>query len=382
MKVAVIHDWLAPMTGAERVLEQVLRCYPGADVFTAVDYLAPEHRHILHGSRVTTSFIQRLPKSRTRYWDYIPLMPFAFEQFDLEPYDLVISCSHTVAKGVIIHPHQVHVCYLESPMRFAWDLQAMYLRRFRVQRGLKSIAARAVLHWMRLWDVASSARVDAFVAVSSFVARRAEVCYRRECDLVYPPCDVEFYTPGDGVREDFYLAASRLTPFKRLDLIVEAFRGLPDRRLVVIGTGPEEARLRARCTPNIQMLGYQSDEVLRDHMRRARGFLFGAPEDFGLVMTEAQACGTPVIALRRGGAVEIVRGLETDEPTGAFFDEPRPELVRAAVLDLERESSRITAEACRRNAERFSPERFRAGFVERVDAALARFAPERTPRQA
>lgn len=374
MKVAITHDWLGPMTGAERVLEQMLLCFPGADVFTAVDYLPPEHRHILRGARVTPSFIQRLPSARTRYWNYIPLMPFAFEQFDLEPYDLVISCSHTVAKGVIVHPHQVHVCYLQSPMRFAWDLQPMYLRRFGVERGIKAMAARAVLHWLRLWDTASAARVDAFVANSAFIARRAQLSYRRESDVVYPPCDIEFYTPVDGPRDDFYLAASRLTPFKRLDLIIEAFRAMPDRRLVVIGAGPEEERLRARCTPNIRMLGYQPDDVLRDHMRRARAFLFGAPEDFGIVMAEAQACGTPVIALRRGGATEIVRGLDTDQPTGVFFDAQDASLVRSAVDEFERDGERITSAACRANAERFAPEVFRAAFTERVNAALARYS--------
>lgn len=374
MKVAVAHDWLGPMTGAERVLEQVLLCYPDADVFTAVDYLAPEHRAILHGARVTPSFIQRLPRSRTRYWDYIPLMPLAFEQFDLEPYDLVVSCSHTAAKGVIVHPHQVHVCYLLSPLRFAWDLQALYFRDGWVRGKLKSIMARAVLHWLRMWDTASAARVDAFVACSAFVARRAQLAYRRDCDVVHPPCDVDFFTPGSEPREGFYLAASRLTRFKRLDLIVEAFRDMPGRQLVVIGAGPDEARLRARCTPNIRMLGAASNEVLRDHMRRARAYIFAAPEDFGIVMAEAQACGTPVIALGRGGAKEIVSGLDADDPTGVFFAEQRAADVQAAVDEFERNSARISALACRRNAERFSPERFRSELVACVNAAVARYS--------
>jgi len=375
MRVAIVHDWLGPMTGAERVLQQLLACYPGADVFTTVDFLAPEHRAaVLGGARVITSFVQHLPGARTRYWDYIPLMPLAVEQFDLTGYDLVLSASHTIAKGVVVQPEQVHVCYLMSPPRFAWDLQPMYLSAFGADEGVRGALARIALAGLRLWDTASAARVDVFVASSRYVARRAEICYRRDSEVVYPPVDVDFYAPDERVaRDDFYLAASRLTPFKRLDLVVDAFARLPDRRLVVIGDGPERDALRARAGTNVTLLGYQSDEVLRDHMRRARAFVFAAPEDFGIVMAEAQACGTPVIALGRGGALEIVRGLDADAPTGVHFAEQTAESLCDAVRRFEDAAARITPAACRASAERFTPAAFRAGITARVDAAIARY---------
>lgn len=364
------------MTGAERVLAEMLRCFPGADVFAAFDFLPAEHRHLLGGARVHTSFVQRLPRARTRYWDYIPLMPLAMEQFDLEPYDLVVSNSHTVAKGVLVHPHQGHLAYVNSPPRFAWDLQAAYLRDFRLERGLKSWLARIVFARMRQWDFTTAARADVLLANSSFIARRMEVCYRRSSEVLHPPVDVAYHAPDvpdpDAAREDFYLAASRLTPFKRLDLVVEAFAAMPERRLVVIGDGPERDRLRRLARPNVTLLGWQSDDVLRAHMRRARALVFPAPEDFGLVMAEAQACGTPVIALGRGGARDIVRGLDDDAPTGAFFADQTPESVRGAVERFEAERGRVTWRACRESAMRFAPERFRAGLLAHANALAAR----------
>lgn len=378
MKVAVIHDWLVPMTGAERALEQILRTFPGADVFTTVDFLPPEHRHVLQGARVTTSFLQGAPRIRTAYWNYIGLMPFAVEQFDLAGYELILSHSHAVAKGVIVHPGQVHLCYLMSPMRFAWDLQASYLRDFRMERGFRSVAARVLFSRLRTWDAASAARVDAFVAVSGYIARRCELAYRRQADVLHPPCDTEYFTPRDGPRGDFYLAASRLTPFKRLDIIVEAFRMMPDRQLVVIGDGPERKRLAARATPNISLLGYQPDSVLRDHMQRARAFLYAAREDFGIVMVEAQACGTPVIAFGVGGAAEIVRGLGEPEPTGVLFGTQTARAVEDAVSTFEAAAGRITSGACRTNALRFTPEVFRIGLEKNVSMALDRYGNRRT----
>jgi len=372
VKVAVIHDWLGPMTGAERVLQQILRCYPGADVFTAIDYLPARHRALLGGSRVVTSFIQRLPRARTRYWNYIPLMPWAFEGFDLTGYDLVISNSHTVAKGVVPREGQVHVCYLETPMRFAWDLESYYLKRFRMDRGLKGAAARFVVRRLRRWDVATAARVDSFVACSEFVSRRCKTFYHRDAEVVYPPVDVDYFTPDAAQKEDFFLVASRLTPFKRVDLIVEAFRALPNRKLVVIGDGPERDRVASLCSTNVTFLGYQPDDVLRDHMRRARAFVYAAPEDFGIVMAEAQACGTPVIALEHGGATEIVQGPDSPAPTGVFFDSQSVVAVVDAVSRFERDEGLFAPPACRRNALRFEPRLFREALVRYVDAALHR----------
>jgi glycosyltransferase involved in cell wall biosynthesis len=282
-----------------------------------------------------------------------------------------------VAKGVRTHRRQANVCYLETPMRFAWDLKEYYLTHFRLN-PVKRIAAGVTFDAMRVWDRHTAARVDRFLAVSQFVAARCTRFYGRDSDVIYPPVDVDFYTPGTSPKEDFYLAASRLTPFKRLDLIVDAFRGLPDRRLVVIGEGPDRARIEATRPPNVTCLGYQSNEVLRDHMRRARAFLFGAPEDFGIVMAEAQACGTPVIALGAGGAREIVRDLDTAVPTGVFFDEGTPEMVRQAVARFEAAEGAFSALACRENALRFAPGLFRERLMAAVSETMRRTAARRT----
>ena len=372
-KVAIIHDWLVEYGGGERALSEIIRCFPGADVFAPVDFMAPEHRHALHGARVVTSFVQRMPWARTRYWDYIGLMPLAMEQFDLAGYDLVVSNSHSVAKGVLVHPEQVHVSYVLSPMRFAWDLQPAYLREFGLERGPKSWIARVLLQRLRLWDSTTPARVDAMAAPSRYIARRIETCYRREATVIPPPVNVDFYAPSSQEREDFYLAASRLIPFKRMALLVEAFARMRQRRLVVIGDGPELVRLRRMATPNVTLIGYQPDEVLRDHMRRARAFVFAAPEDFGIVMVEAQACGTPVIAYARGGALDIVRGLDHDSPTGVLFDAATPESVVEAIAAFESREALIASDACRANALRFGDGLFRERFTAFAAEALGRY---------
>jgi glycosyltransferase involved in cell wall biosynthesis len=372
-RVAIIHDWLVEYGGGERALAEIIRCFPGADVFVPVDFMAAEHRHILGGARVQTSFVQQLPWARTRYWDYIGLMPLAMEQFDLAGYDLVVSNSHSVAKGVLVHPEQVHVSYVLSPMRFAWDLQPAYLREFGLERGPKSWVARMLLHRLRLWDSTTPARVDAMAAPSRYIARRIQICYRREADIIPPPVNVDYYCPSSQAREDFYLTASRLIPFKRMALLVQAFARMPGRRLVVIGDGPELEHLRGMAPTNVTLSGYQPDEVLRDHMRRARAFVFAPPEDFGIVMVEAQACGTPVIAFGRGGALDIVRGLDHDVPTGVLFDSSTPESVIDAIATFERAESRITPEACRQNALRFGAGLFRERFTAFAAEALARY---------
>lgn len=353
------------------MLDHILRCYPGADVYTAIDFLPEEHRALLGASRVFSSFVQKLPGARTGYWNYIPLMPFAFERFDLRGYDLVISNSHTVAKGVVTRPGQTHVCYLETPMRFAWDLEDYYLERFGLH-GAKRFVARGVFRRMRDWDRRTARRVDEFLSISRFVASRCERFYGRASTLLYPPVDVEYFVPGAAQREDFYLTASRLTPFKHIDLVVEAFREMPGRRLVVIGDGPDRSRIESRRTSNITCLGYQPNDVLREHMQRARAFLFPAPEDFGLVMAEAQSCGTPVIALGIGGACEIVRGLDDAAPTGVFFPEGSANAVRNAVMEFERYETRFSPAACRENVLRFAPQLFGQGLRRAVELTMQR----------
>jgi glycosyltransferase involved in cell wall biosynthesis len=361
-RVAVVHDWLVDFAGSERVLAEILRCFPQADLFALIDRMPEAERGPLGGRRARTTFLQRMPGIASRLSWYLPLMPIAIEQLDLTGYELVISSSHAVAKGVIVAPDALHLSYVYSPMRYAWDLQFEYLRAEGAESGLKGILLRWLLHRLRLWDHRSAAGVDHFVADSHFVARRIAKAYRRHADVIYPPVDTEFYVPG-GAREDYYIAVSRLVGYKRMDLLVQAFRQLPGRRLVVVGDGPEYARLRAQAGTNIEFVGHLPPEALRERLQRARAFLFAAVEDFGIAPVEALACGTPVIALRRGGAAETVCGLDSDEPTGVFFDEQTAEAAAAAVETFERNRHRISAGACRRRSERFSAQRFRSEFA-------------------
>lgn len=380
MRVAIVHDWLVTYAGAERVLEQMLAVYPEADLFSLIDFVPHPQRGFLGGRAVRTSFLQRLPGVRTRYRHFLPLMPFAIEQFDLAGYDLVISSSYAVAKGVLTGPDQLHICMCYSPMRYAWDLQHQYLRESGLDRGVRSLFARWLLHRTRNWDARTGAGVDEFLAISRFVARRIRKVYRRESTVIYPPVDTDAFTPGDEPsREGFYLTASRLVPYKRIDLIVDAFAGMPERALVVIGDGPESRRIRSKASGNVRLLGEQPFPVLLDHLRRARAFVFAAEEDFGIVPVEAQACGTPVIAFGKGGALETIRGLDQPQPTGVFFQEQSTAALQAAVSRFERESARISPEACRHNALRFGSGRFREEFGAFVQQRFGRFREDLGP---
>lgn len=365
MKVAIIHDWLVTYAGAERMLEQILVCCPDADLFSLIDFLPAGSRDFIQSKPVRTSIIQHLPFARKWYRQYLPLMPLAIEQFDLSGYDLVISNSHAVAKGVITGPDQLHLCMCCSPIRYAWDLQSLYLRESGLDKGLKGWVAKWILHKIRLWDVRTANGVDEFVAISNFIARRIWKAYRRESKVIYAPVNVtDFGLRRD--KEEFYLTASRMVPYKKMDLIVEAFSVMPDRKLVVIGDGPDFAKVRAKAGANISLLGYQDFHVLRDYMQRARAFVFAAEEDFGIAPVEAQACGTPVIAYGKGGALETIRGLDSVQPTGVFFYEQSVEAIKHAVECFELEEVRMLPEECRQNAMRFSAERFREQFSELV----------------
>lgn len=369
LRVAIIHDWLVTYAGAERVLEQIVACFPDADLFSLVDFLGDD-RAFVRGKPVRTSFIQKLPFARTQYRSYLPLMPLAIEQLDVSGYDLVISSSHAVAKGVLTGPDQVHISYVHSPIRYAWDLQHQYLAQSNLTHGPKSLLARMILHYIRNWDTRTANSVDGFVANSAFIARRVRKVYQRDAAVIFPPVDVDAFSLNP-VKEDFYLTASRMVPYKKIDLIVEAFSQMPQRKLVVIGDGPDMQKVRAKAGPNVEIMGYQPFAVLRDRMRRAKAFVFAAEEDFGISVVEAQACGTPVIAYGKGGALETVCDPRSHaQPTGLFFDAQSVQSIMAAVDDFEHDPSRFTAEACRANAERFSADTFRRRFLDYVEAAL------------
>ena len=372
MRVAIIHDWLTEPGGAEKVLGHLLALYPEADLFALVDFFPDDARQeLLAGRRAKVSFIQNLPFAKRAYRNYLPLMPVAIEQFDLSDYQLIISSSYAVAKGVITGPDQVHVSYVHSPIRYAWDMQHQYLRESNLETGFKSMMARAVLHYIRIWDVRTAHGIDQIAVNSKFVGRRVRKAYGRRAEVVYPPVDItKFELRVD--KEQFYLTASRMVPYKRMQLIVEAFNSMPDKQLVVIGDGPEFDRIKAVAKSNIKLLGYQSFDSLRDHMQRAKGFVFAAEEDFGIAPVEAQACGTPVIAYGKGGALETVVGFPSDKPTGLFFLEQSVESIRSAVHEFESVYDRFNPLEVRAHAEKFSADAFKTHFKDLVERAKAR----------
>lgn len=353
MKVAIIHDWLIVYAGAERVLEALLKLFPNADIFTIVDFMPQKDRDFLINHKIFTSFIQNLPFSRSKYRQYLPLMPLAVEQFDLRGYDLVISSSHAVAKGVLTSADQPHISYIHSPMRYAWDLQHQYLKESGLEYGIKGWVAKWILHKMRLWDLRTVNGVDHFIANSHFIRQRIQKTYRRDATVIYPPVNVEDFSLCK-TKQDFYLTVSRLVPYKKVNLIVEAFGMMPDKKLIVMGDGPDFKKIQKMATPNVTFMGHVSCETVKQYMQQAKAFVFGAEEDFGIAVVEAQACGTPVIAYGKGGALETI----IDGQTGLFFNEQSPKELIYAINRFEMEQHQFKPTTIREHASKFGKERF------------------------
>ncbi len=368
MKIAIVHEWFDSYAGSEKVLEQMLKVYPKADLFAVVDFLPQDERGFIQNKKVITTFIQGLPKAKNKFRKYLPLMPLAIEQLDLRKYDLVISNSHCVAKGVITGPNQLHISYVHSPIRYAWDLQQQYLEEANLQYGLEGWIAKIILHYMRLWDNRTANNVDYFISNSKYIAKRIQKCYRRTAEVIYPPVAVNDFTICKQ-KEDYYLTASRMVPYKKMDLIVEAFSKMTDKKLIVIGDGTqfEKVKSQAKKFENIVLLGYQPFEVLKEKMQKAKAFVFAAEEDFGIVPVEAQACGTPVIAYGKGGALETVINYDKENPTGIFFKEQTADSIVNAVKIFEKNITLFKPENCRKNAERFSEARFRNEFKQFIE---------------
>lgn len=367
-RVAIVHEWLEARAGSEKVVEQMLRVFPEADLFTLVKFFTAEAPpRIPDHTQITTSFIQQLPWAKGHFRQYLPLMPLAIEQFDLAPYDLVISSNHAVAKGVLTRPHQLHISYVHTPIRYAWDLQQQYLTQAGLSRGLRSAITRLILHYLRLWDVAAAQRVDCFVANSHHVARRIRKIYRRPAQVIYPPVAVDRFR-WDGDREEFYLTVSRCVPYKRVDLTVAAFNQI-QKPLVVIGDGPDLARLRQIAQPNITFIQNPPDHLVSDYMGRCRAFIFPAEEDFGITVVEAQAAGAPVIAYGRGGSTETV----IPGQTGLFFAQQEIRDLVEAVIYFEHHHAQFSAERIRVHAETFSENRFHHEFSQFVTQSWLKF---------
>lgn len=358
MDIGIVGDWFVTFAGSEKVVAEFIELYPNAELYAVVDFLSEENKKRFKNKKINTTFIQSLPKAKSKYQTYLPLMPLAIEQLDVSSHNVILSSSHAVAKGVLTGPDQLHISYIHSPIRYAWDLQHQYLRESGLNRGLKGLLAKWVLHKIRLWDTRTSNGVDYFIANSKFIARRIKKVYGRDADVIYPPVDVERFK-CTKTKKDYYLTASRLVPYKRIDLIVEAFKEMPDKKLIVIGDGPDMKKIKEKAASNIEIMGYQSNAIMEEYMMNAKAFVFAAEEDFGITPVEAQACGTPVIAYGKGGALETIKPYGKPNPTGVFFDEQKVDSIIDAINYFESVSFCISAEDCRNNAERFSVARFR-----------------------
>lgn len=356
-RMAIVADWLVAYAGAERVISEMLQVFPKADLFSVIDFLSDESRQHFLGKHAQTTFIQKFPKAETKYRNYLPFMPLAIEQLDVSAYDVILSSSHAVAKGVLTGPDQLHISYVHSPIRYAWDLQHQYLRELGLTQGIKALIVRWLLHKIRMWDYRTANGVDHFVANSKFIARRIKKVYGRNSDVIYPPVDTDRFTLREN-KDDFYFTASRMVPYKKIDLIVEAFAQMPDRKLVVIGDGPDMQKIKSKATRNIEILGYQSNKVMQDHMQRAKAFVFAAEEDFGITPVESQACGTPVIAFGKGGSRETVIAEVENNPTGILFDQQSITSIVDAIDLFEQRQDLYLPQNCRNNALRFSNQRF------------------------
>lgn len=368
MKIAIIHEWVTVVAGSESCFKVFTEIYPDADIFVLVSDVNSLKKLNIDPSRVTNSFIQKLPKAKTKWKNYLPLFPFAIEQFDLSEYDVIISSSHAVAKGVITNANQIHICYIYSPMRYAWDLYHQYIQEAKLSKGLKGFFAKAILHYIRRWDISTSNRVDEFIPISNYIEKRVWRTYRRKSyKVIYPPVAIDEFILGNE-KEDFYLTASRLVPYKKIDLIVEAFSKVKDKRLVVIGDGPDFKKITEKAGENVDILGYQEFEVLKDYMQRAKAFVFAAEEDFGIIPIEAQACGTPVIAYGKGGSLETVKGRFVnqkvrEDDTGIYFNEQSSDSLIEAVNYFEKNYQKFNSEKIRKFARTFDKKIFKENII-------------------
>jgi glycosyltransferase involved in cell wall biosynthesis len=368
-RIACVHEWLTDWGGSEDCLRLMLQCYPHAQLYATIDFLSDPDRARLGGRPIQTTLLQRAPWVRTRFWNYLPVTGLAVESHDAGDADLIISSSHAFAKGVLTRGDQLHLSYVYSPMRYAWDLHHQYLRDYKLDRGPKGWLARYLFHRMRMWDRQTANNVDLFMAISRHVQQRIWRAYRRPSRVIYPPVRTDQFIVQPH-KEDYYVTVSRLVSYKRIGMVIEAFRSMPRRKLIVIGDGPEMPALKASCPPNVTLMGRQSDEVVGQHLGAAKAFVFAAHEDFGISPVEAQACGTPVIAYGAGGSLETVRGLQqTARPTGLFFSQQTAASLAEAVEFFENAGPVFDPQVCRQWAEQFGEARFKREFSGCVEQA-------------
>ena len=372
MKKALVHDWYTVYGGAEKCVESFTNIWDDFDHFSLIDDLSDPHRElILKGKKTKNSFIQKLPFWKKKYRSYLPLFPFAIEQFDLGDYELIISSSSSVAKGVLTKPGQLHIAYVYSPVRYAWDLYHQYLKESKLDHGVKGFIAKYFLFKLRVWDFSTANRPDYYIAISNYVAKRIKKVYNKEAIVVYPPVDTDSFTLTTET-SDYYITCSRMVPYKKIDLIVEAF-SKSNKKLIVIGDGPDFKKIKKLASSNVELKGYVEKELMLVMIKQARAFIFAAEEDFGIAPIEAQACGVPVIAYGKGGVLETIIGVSSDEEinskkiTGVFFKEQTTSSLVGAVNYFEANETVFDKKVIRTNAERFSKDRFEKEFKETIE---------------
>ncbi|XP_060085456.1 D-inositol 3-phosphate glycosyltransferase-like [Ylistrum balloti] len=367
-KIAFAHDWAVTYAGSEKVVDAVTQLYPEAPLYTL--FYEPEvlKNTFLAQRPVKTSSLDRFHFLRKRHRTLLPIMPFLWEQFDVGNYDIVFSSCHAAAKGILTRADQLHISYIHTPIRYAWDLYHPYLQESKLTKGIRGFFAKCILHYLRLWDFQAAQRVDYLIANSNYVARRIQKIYRRPATVIYPPVDVELFSAAEP-REDFYVTMSRFVPYKRIDLIVEAFTNL-NKPLKVIGTGPDVEKIRRLAGPNVELLGYLPNDVAKSYLERCRAFVFAADEDFGITPVEAQAAGAPVIAFERGGCCETVIAGKT----GLFFKEQTVKSLVAAINDFEAQgTSSWDSKAISAHAQKFSRQRFQQEIKHYIEEAWSKF---------
>ena len=383
LKVALVHEWLTPKAtgGSELVVQEILRSLD-ADLYALIDFESTNPDSYLFGRSIGTTFLQNFPLARNGVQKYLPLLPLAIEQLDVRNYDIILSSSHAVAKGVLTGAHQMHVCYCHAPMRYAWDLTLEYLQSSQLGRGIPGMFTRYLLHRLRQWDVVSANRVDYFIANSQTTARRIWRCYRRPAEVIYPPVNTDRFQ-FQSQKQDFYLTVSRLVSYKKIALIVKAFNQL-GRSLVVIGDGTELEYLRQLAKPNVKILGWQPNHVVDRYMAEATAFVYAAHEDFGIAPVEAQACGTPVIALGLGGTLETVRDIRhhPENGTGVLFPTQTEADLIAAVQTFEQYRDRFNPELLRVHALSFSAELFQQRYFNFIEQCHQNFQAQASQTQA
>lgn len=376
MKKALIHDILVQSGGAEKCVESFTTIWDDFDIFTLVDNLSEKDRErMLKGKKTTTSFIQKLPFSKKLFRHYFPFYPYAVEQFDFSDYDFILSSSFSACKGVLTRPDQIHISYVYSPVRYAWDLYHQYLREAKLEKGFKSKIVKWMLHYFRNWDAGTANRPDYYIAISHYIAKRIKKLYGKEAIVIYPPVNCDRFTIGQTT-EDYYFTTSRMVPYKKMDLIVEAFKHMPNKKLIVGGDGPDFKKIQKIAPKNVELLGFLETNQLIKYTQSAKAFIFAAEEDFGIAPIEAQACGVPVIAFGKGGALETIIGNFSEQNkvekfhTGVFFEKQTTESLINAVAVFEKNETIFDKQTIRNQALKFDTKRFEHEFKTTIDTII------------